>query len=371
MSEQERFPERPLLEEVIDSSPVVVFALRRTEAGLAPIWMCPNVERILGRPPVTQEEPRWWLDAVHPEDRAKVEALRADLERKGSQRFEFRLEDGEGTYRWVREEIRVPDSHEAETADAVGSWSDVTAIRQLQARLLRAGQMEAVGRFVGGVAHEFNNLLTVIRGNADLLRPELPEDSEKGENLEAIQDAAQQAREIVARLLAYTARQSGRIRAVDVEDLLRTEASGLREILGDAVALEIDCPDDLPPVAMDPDHLADILASLAANARDAMEDGGEVRIRAQTRQVGVEDPALPDVPAGEYVALHFRDTGEGMDPRTVERAVDPFFTTRSDPERTGLGLSSVYGMVSRAAGTVQIESTPGEGTAVILYLPVA
>lgn len=366
MSEHESIG-RSLLDETVEASPVVLFALRRSDAGLVPVWMCPNVRRILDLSPVTPDHPGWWTDAVHPDDRSRVERARTGVGRDDPQRFEFRLKDGDGRYRWLREEVRAPDTESGEV-DAVGSWSDVTAVRRLEERVRRAGRMEAVGRFAGGMAHEFNNLLTVIRGNADLLRSAVGDDSETASELAEIEEAAEVAQWMVTQLLAYSAEQDGELRAVDVCEEIRTAEPVLRELVGDEVDLRIEAAEATPTVMIDPAHVHQILTNLAANARDAMPGGGSLRVDVRVVSVDSDDRNHPDLMPGSYVAVGFEDSGEGMSETTQEKAFDPFFTTRDRGERTGLGLSTVYGMVRQAGGDVELESAPGEGTRVVIYL---
>lgn len=357
-----------LLEETVDASPVVLFALTRTGGDFRPVWMCSNVERILDRPPVSADDPRWWEKAVHPEDRSRVEDVRKRVSAEGPQQFEFRLQDGMGRYRWIRERIRAPNSAESREVDAVGSWSDVTTVRSLEQRVRRAGRMEAVARLAGGIAHEFNNLLTVILGNTDLLRSGLEDDPESATELAEIEEAAKDGQWMVARLLAFTADETGEPGVVDVsEEILRAE-SALRELLGDEIDLRITVAEPVEPAVIDPGHLRQIFINLAANARDAMPDGGSLRVEARAVTVNGGDRGPSHLPGGRYVALSFEDSGEGMDGPTRAKAVDPFFSTRDRGRRAGLGLSTVYGMVIRAGGDVQIESAPDEGTRVTLYL---
>lgn len=361
--------QRPILDEIVQASPVVLFALRQSEAGLVPVWMCSNVERILEHPTVTADDPAWWFEAVHPEDREQVDEARSRVAREGGQRFEFRLRDGTGSYRWLREQIRPPDASESENVDAVGSWSDVTAVRRLETRLHHAGRMEVLGRFAGGLAHEFNNLLTVIRGTVDLLRSRIGGDPEAAEELDRIEGAADRGRWMVSQLMAHSSRQTDEDRAADLDERVSEAGPSLRELLGEDVRLDF-TTEDVPAVPMDPAHIDRIVTNLVANAGDAIQGSGTVRVRTNSLSVGIENHHFPDLVPGSYVVLSVEDTGEGMDEATQRRALDPFFTTRDRDERPGLGLSTVYGLVTRAGGHVELESNPGEGTRVSVYLPV-
>lgn len=241
-------------------------------------------------------------------------------------------------------------------------------LRDKEEQLRHAQKMEALGRLAGGVAHDFNNLLVVIQSYASLLLSGESDEQETAECLTEISAAAERGAELTRQLLAISRKQPLKPRTLKMENLVRESASMLRRVMGEDITLEVDIASELGAVLADAHHLQQVLLNLAVNARDAMEDGGTLTIRAYNH-----DHRLP-LPqrltgAGPFVVLVVSDTGCGMDEETISRIFDPFFTTKSMGEGTGLGLSTVYGIVKQSGGEVEVWSTEGEGTTFEIYLP--
>lgn len=241
--------------------------------------------------------------------------------------------------------------------------------RRIEEQLAHAQRLDAIGQLTGGIAHDFNNLLTVLSGSLQLLQSEC--DSVEGQELiESALRSVGRGAELTGKLLAFARRQRLLPRAVDLPALLQDIALMLRRTLGDAVRLKIDLPALLPPVYADPAQLEASLVNLCLNSRDAMLHGGTIHFTAQHTPIGLTR-AGPDIPAGDYVRICVADTGRGMSADTLGRATEPFFTTKGEGRGSGLGLSMVYGFVRQSGGGLRIESTPGSGTQVVLYLPTA
>ncbi len=241
--------------------------------------------------------------------------------------------------------------------------------------LSHAQRLESVGQLTGGIAHDFNNLLTVIQGNLQVLeeRPALGEDAYGRQLVEAALRATRRAAELTSKLLAFSRRQVLQPAAVDVSAMIRSLADMLRRTLDQRIRIEVDAPAGCPPVMADPGQLESALLNIAINARDAMPDGGTLRFRCE---------AMDQLPAGlrrelddpsarheHFVAISIADTGFGMPEEVKERVFEPFFTTKSAGRGTGLGLSTVYGFVKQSKGAIAIDSAPGAGTTVTLYIP--
>jgi PAS domain S-box-containing protein len=229
--------------------------------------------------------------------------------------------------------------------------------------LAQAQKMEAVGRLTGGVAHDFNNLLTVIRSSADLLRrPGLS--AEKRERyLDAIIDTSDRAAQLTSQLLAFARRQPLQSEAFNVAERLGRLKQILTTTLGSPVKLEFDVPQDAGAIFADPNQFDTAILNMAINARDAMPDGGHLRISVEKATgAGRQDG---------FVAVSIGDSGCGMDADTVSRIFEPFFTTKEAGKGTGLGLSQVYGFAKQSGGEIAVESRPGEGTTFTLHLPRA
>jgi signal transduction histidine kinase len=250
------------------------------------------------------------------------------------------------------------------------------AHRQLETRLLQAQRLEAVGRLAGGIAHDFNNLLTVILANVSLLSRSDATITHHPE-VDDIHQAAERAAQLTRQLLAFSRRQKLEPRVFDLVALLREEEGILRRLIPETIRMQVESTGGPLWVHADPGQLSQVLVNLATNARDAMPDGGTLQISlSRAREVegsgphadatGPEGRALQ---SGAYACLRVRDTGAGMDPTTIERAFDPFFSTKEAGGGTGLGLAIVHGIVTQSGGAVRVTSQPGAGTQFSIYLP--
>jgi two-component system cell cycle sensor histidine kinase/response regulator CckA len=250
-----------------------------------------------------------------------------------------------------------------------GYLRDLTEQRQLEEQLRRAQRMETVGRLAGGVAHEFNNLLQAITGYSDLASAEVGADQpELRRSIDQIKAAATLAAALTGKLLAFSRQQVVQPRVVDLSAMVEELAAMVRPLLEERINLILELEPAGTSVEADPGQLELVVMSLVINARDAMPDGGQVTITVATLDVTEPSGSRPLAP-GRYVRLAVSDTGTGMDEETISRAFDPFFTTKEPGEGTGLGLSTVHGIVTQSGGDVQITSAPGEGTTFDIYLP--
>jgi signal transduction histidine kinase/CheY-like chemotaxis protein len=239
-----------------------------------------------------------------------------------------------------------------------------------EAQLRQAEKMEAIGRLAGGIAHDFNNLLAVITGYADLLREAEGTDGAFQRELGEIRAAAAHASRLVGQLLAVGRRQVMEPESLDLNDVVHETRDLLRPLIGEDVELRLRLDDKLGRVAVDLVQMQQVILNLAANARDAMPDGGALTL--ETANLEVAAPTLVGatvLPPGSWVTLTVTDTGRGMDAELQQRAFEPFFTTKEPGRGTGLGLSSVQGIVEQSGGLVGLESAPGEGSSFGVYLP--
>jgi signal transduction histidine kinase len=244
--------------------------------------------------------------------------------------------------------------------DVTARISEQERLAEAEAQLRQVQKMEAMGQLTGGVAHDFNNLLTPIVGALDMLqRKEVGGDREKRLIAGAVQ-SAERARTLVQRLLAFARRQPLQATAVDVAGLVRGMAELIASTSGPQIKVAIDVPDSLPHAKADPNQLELALLNLAVNARDAMPEGGTLRISADEEQVGSGHRS--GLKSGRYLRLSVADTGVGMDEAVLARAVEPFFSTKGVGKGTGLGLSMVHGLASQLGGATEIESRRGSGT---------
>ncbi|MEM9783409.1 MAG: ATP-binding protein [Pseudomonadota bacterium] len=233
-------------------------------------------------------------------------------------------------------------------------------------------RLESLGRLVGGVAHDFNNLMTVILGNLEFLREEKLQAARDGLVDEAIR-ATERGRALTAQLLAFGRRAQLDPRPVDLSAVMHDASRAIGRILPDQIALRVDPPSGLWPVKVDRNQLDNAILNLVLNARDAMPDGGTITLSAANLQFGGANGfgASEDLPAGRYVMLAVSDTGHGMDRATIAQAFEPFFTTKTVGEGSGLGLSMVFGFAKQSGGSARISSTVNVGTSVKLFFPVS
>ncbi|HEV8304407.1 MAG TPA: PAS domain S-box protein [Gemmatimonadales bacterium] len=250
---------------------------------------------------------------------------------------------------------------------------DVSEQRSLEEQLRQSQKMEAIGQLTGGIAHDFNNLLTIILANAELLAKELPAGSSDGQaSVRDIRSATLSGRLMVNQLLGFARRSSLTLEPVHLGHTVTELAGVLRRVLPEDIELLVFADEDLPEVHADPTAVEQILLNIVNNARDAMPDGGVLRLETSCTWISEAQRAiLGPGAASEYVCVAADDTGAGMDEATRQRVFEPFFTTKPLGKGTGLGLATVYGLVKQHGGFAHIDSAPGAGTRVRIYFPVA
>ena len=239
--------------------------------------------------------------------------------------------------------------------------------RAREAAALDGQRLEALGRMTGGVAHDLNNLLTPIIGGMDLLQRRVAADAASVRLVETVQASAQRAKTLVGQLLAFARRQPLEPKNVDVAALLANVRELIERSVGPGIKVLVTVSGPLAPARVDPTQLELALVNLAVNARDAMPTGGMLAIEAREAEPGQNGPELP---AGRYLRISVTDTGSGMDAATLQKAIEPFFTTKAHGAGTGLGLSMVHGLAAQSGGALKLTSTRGAGTTAEIWLPV-
>lgn len=254
-------------------------------------------------------------------------------------------------------------------AGYVGVATDLRESKELEQKLRQAQSLETVGRLAGGVAHDFNNLLTSIKGTILLILEDLPADSPLRRDLEDVSRAADRAAKLTAQLLAFSRRQMLLPRVVDLNVIVRDTLPTLRRLLSDRIQVAQELDPNAGAVRVDPGQIREVIVNLVANARDAMADGGRVVIRT-TRAGSPGRPAPPDdLDPAAYVLLEVEDHGTGIPESDVEHIFEPFYTTKTQDPGSGLGLSTVYGIVKQSEGHLTVKSVVGEGTTIQVFLP--
>ena len=314
---------------------------------------------------------------VHADDRRAFDAHLHGVLRDGdaTRACIARVHRRDGTIAWI-EVLPVVIDHEGEPAVMV-TVMDVTSRveaerreSELRARLAQAQKLEAIGRLAGGVAHDFNNMLTVIRGATELAWSTLPEDHEVRGDLDEIRKAAERATHLTNQLLAFSRKQAAEPEVIRVDEALARAGRMLARLIGEHVELVFQVDPDVWPVFIDPTQLDQVLANLVTNARDAMTDGGRITVAARN----ASRDRLPASVAAELggpdcVVLTVTDTGPGIDEAIREKIFEPFFTTKEAGRGTGLGLATVYGIVQQHQGTVHVDVGEQGGTIFSVFLP--
>ncbi len=342
------------------------------------VYQSPAVVTLLGTPPQA-EHAGTFAELVHPEDAARArqfiaQILSEDLTPGG----EFRLPHADGSMRTF-DVIGSRMMLASGESRAVLNARDITerclaeeALRVREAQLRQAQKMEAVGRLAGGIAHDFSNVLTVISGACEQLQDDIAAGQPDPALAQVILRHCARATALTRQLLAFSRQQTIAPRIVDIGVLVRRSSELIAQLIGSHIAVDLDIADGLRTVEADPVQMEQVLMNLAINARDAMPHGGRLRVVVQNVTVPAMLAALhPPMEPGEYVRLEVIDNGEGMTADTQARAFEPFFTTKDPNRGTGLGLATVYGIVTQSRGHVWIDSAPGRGTRFEIHLPVS
>jgi PAS domain S-box-containing protein len=342
------------------------------EIGINGQWyyVSPQVESILGYTP-----DEWlnishhWADLIHPDDLAIVKAAEEGSSRGEPFQAEFRIKRKDGREVWLNDTgvvVQGSNSHPV----MEGIIVDITERKILETQLQQSRKMEAVGRLAGGIAHDFNNLLTIITGYTDLAlsRPSVPLDMRN--DIERIENAAGRAAALVRQLLAFSRKQVLQPKTLDLNAIVVNMDNLLRRLIDTHIEMTTSIQQDLGKVKADPAQIEQVIMNLVVNARDAMPDGG--RLLLETSNVDLDSSYAIDhmsVKPGRYVMLAVSDTGTGMDAATVAHIFEPFYTTKESGRGTGLGLSTVYGIVKQSGGYIWVYSEPGKGSTFKVYLP--
>ncbi len=319
-----------------------------------------------------------YSELIHPEDVPLVwEGVQAGVREKAPFELIYRILAADGSEKWVWERGRGIFGQGGEMEALEGFITDISELKKaetergrLQSQLAQAQKMESVGRLAGGVAHDFNNMLSVILGCTELAMARVPPGEEILHDLAQIREAAERSSEITRQLLAFARKQTISPRTLDLNETVEGMLRMLRRLIGEDIDLAWLPETGLWPVRVDPSQIDQILANLCVNARDAISESGKITI--ETGRATFDESYCSEHPGfvpGEFVLLAVSDNGRGMDRETLRNLFEPFFTTKEEHEGTGLGLATVYGIVKQNDGFINVYSEPGAGTAFKIYLP--
>jgi PAS domain S-box-containing protein len=360
---------------VLQNIQEIVYAVKANGDPLrgAVQFVSPRVRDVVGyEPDEFLEDPGLWFRLIHPDDLpAVVQATGQILATRRPGLREYRLRHKEtGDYRWIEDNVVPQFDDSGNLVATFGVARDVTERRRLETHLLEAHKMEAMGRLASGVAHDFNNYLTVILGHSEQMLEGLGATDPRRRNAQLIREAASRSASLTQQLLAFSRQQTFEPKVVDLNAIIWELSEMLRLLVGENIELIFRYGPALWRVKADHVQMDQILMNLAVNAHDAMPKGGRLII--ETANAELDDsfarehfPAQP----GSYVLVAVTDTGTGMDEQTKARVFEPFFTTKERGHGTGLGLATVYGVVKQSGGYIWAFSEPGHGTTFRLYLP--
>lgn len=333
-------------------------------------YASPSVGRILGYDH-NELVGRNGLEFIHPEDVPTVaDSLQRSLAHDPTVPtvVPLRVRNASGEYVPL-EGVSRPYTEADGSERLIVSLRDVRERRRLEDELVSARRLEAIGRLAGGVAHDFNNLLMAIVGNVTLLRERGLEDEEVAAHLDEIGQSVKRGSELTRRLLAFARQQLIEPRLLDVPARVAELEPLLRRLLGPTIHLDVDLPSTLWSIRADPTAFEQVMVNLAVNARDAMPQGGTLRVKGTNYGVSLDSRDSHGLDQGEWLRVDVEDTGVGIAAEHLERIFEPFFTTKGSSGGTGLGLATVYGAVSQMGGQVRVSSVPGRGTTFSLFFP--
>jgi signal transduction histidine kinase/DNA-binding response OmpR family regulator len=351
---------------MIGSLPIILFARDCSGELTPPRIIGGDLERVTGysEPPSLDA----WQERVHLDDRARLAEEYRKLPDAGALAIEYRWRRADGAYRHFLEQTMVYVDRTTGRPEIVGTILDVTSQKTLEAQLVQAGKMDAIGQLTGGVAHDFNNLLSAVLGGLHVLERRLTLAERDQLIIDQMRHAAEQGAELVRRMMAFARKQDLRPVSVDPAALCTSVAGLVEHTLGGTVGIDWACSETEGNLYVDKSQLELALVNLIINARDSMPQGGRIDVR-----IDDADPSSAPSDLGlrdrHYIRIRVQDEGEGIPSELVDRITEPFFTTKAAGEGTGLGLSMVLGFVQQSEGKMRIQSAPGQGTTIDLYLP--
>ncbi|MGE0321508.1 MAG: PAS domain-containing protein [Polyangiaceae bacterium] len=332
--------------------------------SLVPTILAGSLEQATSYSPEDVAERGGWMSLIHPDDMPDATELAKALNAGKPFMSEYRVIDRDGQVRWLKDRAMPLMNAQGKPIGVMGGVQEVTELKNLEAQLLHSQKMEALARLAGAVAHDFNNLLTVMWGAADHWGAE--RDTDAAEAKADLESALRRATELTRSLLAFGRKQVGVSQTIDIDALITSVRTLLQRAVGERVQLETDLGADGATLMGDPGQFQLVLLNLAVNARDAMPQGGRLRI---TTRRGVP-PKVVASPDAESVLVQLSDTGVGISGDVLPHIFEPFYTTKREGRGTGLGLATVHGIISQLDGSILVDTYPGVGTCFDIWVPI-
>ena len=332
------------------------------------VYVSPAFEIIWGRTCASlYASPHSWLEAIHPEDLGAVKQSSAS-QAEGKRDLVYRIIRPDGGIRWIHDRASPVRNSRGEVVRVVGTAEDITERHQLEEKFRQSQKMEAFGQLAGGVAHDFNNMLTVIFGNTELLQLGQVSPQQKY-LLEEIAKASERASNLTQQLLTFSRQQPLRFQSLDLNEVVVGMVKMLRRLIPEMVMIQTRLLPESMLIQADRGMVEQVLLNLAVNARDAMTNGGEITLTLKAMKILETDEEKSPSRPGDFIRLSVQDTGSGIAPEHVKRIFEPFFTTKDIGKGTGLGLATVYGVVEQHHGWIDVETQLRVGTTFHVYFP--
>jgi two-component system, cell cycle sensor histidine kinase and response regulator CckA len=334
------------------------------------LYNSPSYQKLLGYTPEDLEKTSAY-EQIHPDDQPTVKEAAEEAKKTGvGRRVEYRIRHKNGEWRMLESTASAVRNAQGEVEKLIVVNRDVTERRQLEQQLMLSQRLEAVGKLSGGIAHDFNNILGVIIGYSEALQETIGVDDPMREAVDEIEKAGQRAAALTQQLLAFSRKQVLEPKILDINSIVADVEKMLRRLIGADVELEIIPDPTVGKVKADRGQIEQVILNLAVNARDAMEQGGTLRIETRDSDLDENDSKrLRYVVPGHYVMLQVSDTGMGMSSEVQSHIFEPFFTTKEQGKGTGLGLATVYGVIKQSGGYIWLQSEVGKGSTFQVYLP--
>ncbi len=313
------------------------------------------------------------LDARFPDEAQAMDFWRQLKQNKRLVLHELDLLRADGTKLNLLANVVADTDENGHISEVKGYLIDISKRKHLEHQLRQAQKLEAIGRLAGGVAHDFNNILTVILGYSTIVQEKLQKNDSAIENeVIGIEEAAKRASTLTRQLLAFSRRQILKPKQIHLNELIKNLEKMMRRLVTEEIGMYLDLSADPDTVWVDPGQIEQVLMNLIVNARDAMPQGGRISIRTMIHEFANPEPSpMGEIPPGKYVCAAVRDTGVGIEPSMLKMIFEPFFTTKSEEKGTGLGLSTVYGIIKQSSGFLQIDTEPNKGSTFWILLPVS